>query len=183
MNHNGRHDLIIPDDSWKNLKVFILNSQGDFKKGDISKWVTIAINNLVSGYNPHTRSTQNINPYQIPKGRLMAKNMMQDICRQLIQSGIRQAPINSGTTIPLKHLDQMIREVTGYHDERTIKKHVQILIKYGYLSDKGYPGALLIKDTGSDIEHIERVMDQQRREERGRENQRPQEFDSIIENT
>jgi hypothetical protein len=158
------------------LRTFIVNKQeGQFKKGDLSKWVGIAINNLTAGYSTHALSTQNPNPYQIPKGRLKVKNMMQDICNQLIQSGLRQAPINPESTIPLKHLDQMIRDVTGHHDERTIRNHKQDLIKYGYLVDKGYSGALMIKDTGTDIEHIERVMDQQRRDERNKKQEQEQE--------
>lgn len=161
-----RHNLVIPEETWKGLKVFIMNKQGDFKKGDISRWVGIAINNLLAGYSTHARGTQNTNPYQIPKGRLIVKNMMQNICNQLIQSGLRLPPINPQTTIPLKHLDQMIREVTGHHDERTIKRHVQNLVKYGYIADKGYPGSFVILDTGTDLEHIERVMEQQKQEER-----------------
>jgi hypothetical protein len=57
-----RHNLVIPQETWKGLKVFIMNKQGDFKKGDISKWVGIAINNLLAGYSPHARGTQNTNP-------------------------------------------------------------------------------------------------------------------------
>lgn len=180
-----RHNLAIPDDKWRNLKVFIMNKQGDFKKGDLSKYVGIAIDNLTAGYSTQARRTQ-INPYQIPKGRLIAKNLMQDICNQLIQSGLRVNPINQESTIPLKHLDQMIRDVIGHHDERTIKKHIQDLVKYGYLVDKGYTATLVIKDTGTDIEHIERVMEQQKQHERNKEQeqvkrQRQKEFDSTIE--
>jgi hypothetical protein len=112
--------------------------------------------------------------------------MMQDFCNQLIQSGLRLPPINPQTTIPLKHLDQRIREVTGHHDERIIKRHIQNLVKYGYIADKGYTGSFLILDTGTDLEHIERVMEQQKQEENNNNKQaeleaiKQQEFDSVI---
>jgi hypothetical protein len=77
-----RHDVVFPDDVWKGLKIFIVNKEGDFKKGDMSKWIVIAVNNLMSGYRAHAHGTQNPNPYQIPKGRLKVKNMMQDICKR-----------------------------------------------------------------------------------------------------
>lgn len=161
-----RRNLVIPDDKWKNLVVFIMNKQGELKKGDLSKWVTIAINNLTTGYSTQAQSTQNANPYLIPKGRLQIKNLMQHICKRWIDSGMRDAPINPGTTIPLIHLDQMIREVTGHHDQRTVKKHIQNLMKFGYITDRGYTGAFLIVNTGTDLEEIERVQEEQRHNEK-----------------
>jgi hypothetical protein len=78
----------------------------------------------------------------------------------------------------------MIREVTGHHDERTVKKRTQDLMKYGYILEKGYTGAFLILDTGTDIEHIERVMEQQKQEERNINNinkqQAKSEFDNVM---
>ena len=182
---------VISEQTMKNLKVFIVNKQGDFKKGDISKWVEIAINNLTAGYGAHAPSTHNANPYLIPKGRLKVRKMMENICKQWIQSGLRLAPINAGnTTIPIKHLDQMIREVTGYHDPRAIKNHMQDLIKYDHITDKGYSGAFLILDTGSDIEWIEGIMGKEKQREQidsskhtkteSLKQQREQEFNKIV---
>ena len=42
-----RHNLVIPDDVMKAFKVFIVNKQSDIKKGDTSKWVVIAMKNLI----------------------------------------------------------------------------------------------------------------------------------------
>ena len=142
--------------------------EGQFKKGDLSIWTNIAISNLIQGHNTHAHSTQNANPYQIPKGRLKVKNLMQDICKRWIDSGIRHE-VNPGMTIPVKQLDQTIREVTGHHDKRAIHGHIDDLVKFGYITDKGYAGALMIKDTGTDIEWIEGVMEQQKHDERQRE--------------
>lgn len=191
----GNHDPDITESpssyqSWKSnngrgLKVFITNKQeGQFKKGDISKWVNIAITNLTAGYSTHTHSTQNSNPYNIPKGRLKAKNLMLDICNQLIQSGLRHE-VNPQSTIPFKHLDQMIRDVTGRHDKRTVESRMKDLVRYGYITDKGYTNAFLILDTGTNEEYFERLMERQKQDERIKNNndkQAQKEFDTIMEN-
>ena len=171
-----RHDIVIEDDIWKGIKVFIVNKQGEFKKGDISKWISIAINNLLAGSSAHTRDARHANPYQIPKGVLKVRNLMNDICNRWLESGLRQAPINPGnTTIPIKHLEQMIREVTGFYEKRGIRNNIDNLIKHGHITDKGYTGACLILDTGTNLEYIERIMEQQKRDERMQEQEQQSE--------
>jgi hypothetical protein len=59
----------------------------------------------------------------------------------------------------------MTREVTGHHDDRTITNHMKDLVKYGYITDEGYNGAFLILDTGTDIEEIERVLENQKQKQ------------------
>lgn len=163
-----RHELVIQDDLWKGLSVFILNKQGEYKKGDISKWVNIAISNLIQGFNTHTHGTQNENRYQIPVGRLKVKNLMLDICKQH-QLDISEVPLARDKTILTKHLRQIIQDVTGHHDNRTIDKHIKDLIKYEYIKDAGFLGSYLVLDTGTDIEYIERIQDLQRQDERNQQ--------------
>lgn len=181
------YDFSLPEETIRGLKVFIVNKQGgQFKKGDLSKWLNIFINNGIQGYNTHAHGTHNANPYQIPKGIFKVRNLMEDICKRWVDSGMRQAPINAGnTTIPLSHLEQMIREVTGYHDKRAIQNHIVGLLKNSLISDKGCVGAFLILDTGSHLEWIDRVMEKQKQDEKKTENQQEKqankEFDTIVE--
>jgi hypothetical protein len=170
-----RHDLVISDEVYRGLKVFITNKQeGQFKKGDISKWVNIAISNLTQGINTHARNTQNKNPYHIPAGRLKVKNMMEDICNEFLRSGIRATPLSQGNTILLKHLEKIIQDVTGHHDPRAIKNHMKDLIRYEYIKDQGYVGSFLILNTGTDLEEIDRVMEQQKQDEKKQQKQNHQ---------
>lgn len=180
-----RYDLMIPEDTIKGLKVFITNKQeGQFKKGDISKWVGIAINNLTAGYDAHARSTHDANPYDIPKGQLKIKNMMQDICVEFVRSGIRSMPLSQGNTIVFKHLEKIIQNVTGHHDHRANKNHIKDLIRYEYIKDTGHIGTFFILDTGTNEEHVERIMEQQKQDGRNKkqeEKQTTKEFDTIME--
>jgi hypothetical protein len=66
-----RRCLVIYDKTWKNIRLFIMNKQGDLKKGDISKWFNIAVDNLIAGGvkekpDPctHTQKTKEESKYQ-----------------------------------------------------------------------------------------------------------------------
>ena len=133
MSGKNRHDLVIPDDIWKKLKIFIVNKQGDFKKGDLSKWVVIAIRNLIREERQHHQhSAYNLDAMSKEEEMTSTlSELMKDISRYFWKLET-PFPFRVGIDIHKKTLKTAISVMKG-RDQRTIKKWEQRLVEFGFL--------------------------------------------------
>ena len=114
--------------TYDNLMGFINKKQGYYKKGDITKWVEIAVRNLIATANMQQQNTRNLQTAQKQIMRLSIK--WRDVTKYL-QDKYGYEPAE-GKTCPHKLLDDAVSNVCGL-DIRTRKEWIKRFTTGGFI--------------------------------------------------
>lgn len=166
------HDLVIPPDVWKNFKLFIVRKQGDFKKGDLSKYVVIGIKSLMkedrqqqhhSAYDRHSMSKDE-------ETVEILTDLMKQIKSILWNDTQNPMDISCGNNCHKKILRKAISKARNIHDHRRINIWFDRLVEFGFIRKLANSQYKILND-GYDSLDI-------KQEQREQDNQV---FDSVIE--
>ena len=129
-----RHNLVIPEEIMKEFKVFIVNKQSDIKKGDLSKWVSIAMRNLMREERQHQQHTAYSlhNMSNEEEMNFTLTELMKEIRSILWNDPLNPIDISCGNSCRDRTLKSAISKIRG-QDNRTTNKWVRRLIEYRFI--------------------------------------------------
>lgn len=125
------YDFVLEETSIRQLKAFIMSKTGNLKKGDMSKWVEIAINNLV-------RNQQQVTTIQ-QRGLTSeereyedTKELMLGISKLIFESRDGE-PLMKQDKITHQDISSCIMQVRNLRNDRMVPTWIDRLITHGFI--------------------------------------------------
>jgi hypothetical protein len=107
---------------------FIQRKYGYYKKGDVSKWVEIAIRNLINDSAQQQQSTKNMQKSQ--KQIVWVARKWRDACKYILDKTGYE--VTEGKRLPAKMLEDAIIFNCG-NDDRTVRSWIDKFILHEYI--------------------------------------------------
>jgi hypothetical protein len=116
-----RYCFSLEDSIMNAFRAFIVEKQGTFKKGDISKWTETAFRNLISLGHTQQQNTKNLQNAEKTIFKISEK--WQQICKYVLNN-YDGFELKEKQTLPIKILNDALNNICGI-DERTQQRWIK----------------------------------------------------------